>query len=249
MRRRNCAPLARGAQISYGTRNARNDSMYRTLILVFCTSVSCAHTRPSEMTAAEHRAEASSHEQKAKTHQEQFQPWQTLRIPSRGPFIDSPAEGTTLYNPTAQHLEAADLEMRGAAAHLAAAKTLETFEDVACQEIPRAQRAACPLLASSATEVRLTTYGVQLSLKPTVDATDINRRLNCHLAYANANGFGQPSCPLFVKGVTIRLRGLNLLEFSGNQATGPELHRQARHLFGGEPLSPASHENDLPVSK
>src|SRR4051794_26213377 len=95
--------------------------------------------------------------------------------------------------------------MRAAADHLRAARRIEAFEDARCQDIAPAVRSACPLLASAVTKVTEMPRGVVLYLKPEVDAVDTHRRLDCHLAYAQSQGFERPSYSLFVKGMTLSL--------------------------------------------
>jgi hypothetical protein len=183
-----------------GTRAAPG-AVVRTLFITLVFALSCSHTR-DELTASEHRSEAARLEENARKESAQYDPGQTVRFPGRDPYVQTPDDWTTTYNPTVEHLYTADRELRAAAEHLAAAKTLETFESAACQQIPAAERAACPLLASSVAQVRETPAGIDLVLKPTVDGDDTQRRLSCHLAYAGAKGFTQPSCPLFVRGTT-----------------------------------------------
>lgn len=202
--------------------------MNRALIATVAVALqlSCAHD--ANLTADEHRAEADRHAREADRE----------RAEAAGGHTRTPAiRGQTGadYDPAEAHLSAADSEMRRAAAHLAAAKELERFEDQACAAIAPAERAACPLLASSVARVRETRVGVELVLKPSVDAADTNRRLNCHLAYARANGFAKPSCPLFVAGMAIRLLDGGVIEMSGPGDVGVELQKQARRIFGAAP--------------
>jgi hypothetical protein len=213
----------------------------RPALLVAALCLSCSHTRPAELTAAEHRAEAAEHLDNARREAAQYDPGQTARSDGRPSYVNAPADWTTTYNPTADHLAAADTEMRKAAEHVAAARRLELFEAKACRDIPPAERSACPLLASWVTAVRDTRSGVELTLKPGIDGPDTHRRLDCHLAYAEANGFAKPSCPLFVSGMTIRLRDSRVLVLSGDT---PEIARalqqQARRIFAPEPPAPAA---------
>lgn len=217
----------------------------RRVILSALFLLGCAHTRPEELTADEHRAEADRHAARAKEEESQFREGQSVRFPSRTPFSEPGGEWVA-YNPTEHHLDRADRELRSAAQHLAAANRLETFEDAACKQIPRAERAACPLLASWVTQVQETREGLRLVLKGNVDGEDVNRRLNCHLAYAYASGFDRPSCPLFVKGMKIRLAKEGLLEMT---AEDPEVARklraEARRLFTGA-TAPVSQREEMP---
>jgi hypothetical protein len=201
-------------------------------------ALSCSHARPAPLTASEHRAEAARHEQTARQEAARYDPEQTERYPGRSPWRQSPSDWTTTYNPTEAHLAAADREMREAAEHLAAAHRLELFESAACESIPPVERAACPLLASSVLVVRNTKSGVELTLKNGVDGAETHRRLDCHLAYAEANGFQRPSCPLFVPGMSISLKDARVLVLRGDTPqVARQLQEQARRIFAPEVVS------------
>ncbi|MBK7857840.1 MAG: hypothetical protein IPJ65_04275 [Archangiaceae bacterium] len=217
--------------------------MNRKLLAAAVLAVSCSHSRPEEMSAAEHRAEARVHQENARREAGQYNPGLTVQGPMAPRRYGDPAGNESLfeYNPTAKHLETADREMRRAADHLAAARSLEAFEAGACRDLAPAERSACPLLASWVTTVRDTRLGIELELKPEVDAADTHRRLDCHLAYAEAKGFERPSCPLFVKGMSIRLRNQRVLVFSGETPqVAKELQEQARRIFAPERIVPAA---------
>jgi hypothetical protein len=202
-----------------------------TLAMLFLAG--CAHTRAEELTVEEHQAEARAHTDKARQEEAQYQEGNTVRFPARSPFADPNGEWVS-YNPTEQHLDRADRELRAAAAHSAAAKALASFEDKACAGIPGAERAACPLLASVVTQVQETRTGLRLVFKETADVADIHRRLSCHLAYAQATGFDRPSCPLFVKGMAITLESKGVLAFTAEQpAVARRIQEEARRVFTG----------------
>jgi hypothetical protein len=208
----------------------------RTLIIAAALAFSCTTTRPEEMTAVEHRNAASMHEQEAERQRSLYNPGLTREVPVRSPFVDSSERLTGGYNPTAEHLLTADREMRSASDHLKAAKRLEQFEDARCKDIPPAVRSACPLLASSVEYVTEVPNGVVLYLKPEVDAVDTHRRLDCHLAYAQAEGFSRPSCPLFVKGVSLSLElsPRHAIDFfADDPAVAEQIKVQARSIFLG----------------
>jgi hypothetical protein len=204
----------------------------RYALLIATLSLSCSHSRSAELTAAEHRAEAEVHLRNARKEAAEYDATQTTRFPGRDPYVASPSDWTSTYNPTGEHLAAADAEMRKAAEHVAAARRLEAFENAACRDIAPEERSACPLLASAVTAVHETKFGVELALKPGVDGADTHRRLDCHLAYAEANGFDRPSCPLFVRGMSIRLRDSTVLVLSGTTLdVAKALQEQARRIF------------------
>ncbi len=204
--------------------------MNRALIAAVSLLMSCVHNE--RLTVDEHKAEAARHEDAAERER-------ALADHSRLAPATRNFAGTD-YDPRAAHLSAADSEMRRAAAHLAAAKDLERFEGEACAQIPPAERAACPLLASQVERVRETPAGIELVLKAHVDGPDTHRRLDCHLAFARANGFAKPSCPLFVQGMSIRLQSDKVIEMTGKGEVAVELQRQARRIFGVEPAPAVS---------
>ena len=199
----------------------------------FFFAVGCAHQ--TELTAAENRNEAAIHQAKAAQEQAKYDPNESKsQVRPVGPQGIDHLSPEFSYNPTAEHQVAADKELRAAAAFLAAAHKLETFEDLDCKDIAPAQRSACPLLASSVIEVRHTSRGFQLVMKPSVDVADTQRRLKCHLSYARSIGFERPSCPLFVKGMDLHRVGEDVIEFEGNSpAVATELRKQASRIFGG----------------
>ncbi|MBL8951651.1 MAG: hypothetical protein JNK82_12795 [Myxococcaceae bacterium] len=199
-----------------------------------------------ELTAQEHRIKADEHEARADAEARKFDPSQTREAVARSPFADvggSLPDGTMkAYNPTSQHLQAADREMRAAANHDKAAAKLEAFEDAACEQIPSRMRASCPLLASQVSLVQNDKKGVLLTIKDGSDAKDIEQMLQCHLAFARANGFDRPTCPLFVKGMTIRMVAPKVLALEGNTPEiARQLQAQAHRIFTG-PTAP------IPVS-
>lgn len=185
------------------------------LLCALLLTAGCAHT--DDLTAAENRNEASLHRARGVEEQRQFDPNQTQQPQRQVSRANDPAMLTPefSYNPTEGHQFAADAEFRKANEHLRAANKLESFEDEACRDISAGERASCPLLGSYVSEVRHTSKGFQLAMKPTVDVDDVTRRLSCHLAYARTTGFERPSCPLFVRGTSIRRVG-EAIAFEGD---------------------------------
>lgn len=214
--------------------------MTRVLLLAVLVTA-CSHAEDKQLTAAEHRELAAMHEARAEAERNQFDPSQSRGPIQRTPFTNLPDSVATEYNPTAGHLTAADREMRRAAEHSKEAAKLEAFEDVACSSLPKEQRAACPLLASQVKLVQNDKKGVRLTIKETADAAQIEKRLQCHLAYAKSIGFDQPTCPLFVKGMSISMAGPKVIALHGDS---PEIARslqeQARRIFVGESNVPVS---------
>jgi hypothetical protein len=191
----------------------------------------CAHT---DLTAAENRNEAAIHRARAREEQSQFDPLQQQRPLRQGAL--NPTDGAMVpefsYSPTESHLFSADAEFRAANEHLRVANTLESYEDAACRDVPTGQRAACPLLGSYVREVRHTPTGFELVMKPDVDVGDVSRKLDCHLAYARSVGFDRPSCPLFIRGLSLRRERTDAIAFAGDtRAIALELQAQADRVF------------------
>ena len=207
----------------------------RALPVVMVALMACTHVHPTDMTAAEHRNEATILKAEAQSEQNQYSPQDTRLMPmAMSPLAQVPAERIATYNPSDEHLAKADADMRAAAAHLAAAKKLESFEALACQGLSVAERSSCPLLASSVAQVRHIPMGFQLVMKPGVEVDKTKQMLSCHLAYAEKTGFDRPSCPLFVKGSSISRVGDTIIEFTGSNAqVAAELQTQAGRVFRG----------------
>lgn len=214
--------------------------MTRLLAAVLIVTA-CSHAEDKALTAAEHRQLAELHEARAEAERAKFDPSKTRGPIARSPFSNLPDSVVTEYNPTAAHLTAADRELRRAAEHSKQAAKLEAFEDVACQALPKEQRAACPLLASQVKLVQNDGKGIRLTIKESADASEIEKRLQCHLAYAKTIGFDQPTCPLFVKGMSIKMAGPKVIALHGDSPeVTRQLQEQARRIFVGEASVPVS---------
>jgi hypothetical protein len=108
------------------------------------------------------------------------------------------------------------------------------FENEACTGLSDGERSSCPLFASSVSRVQSTPKGFLMTMKPTADAPQTFQRLRCHLAYANASGFDRPSCPLFLKGTTLRRVDDSGIAFDGDsEAVAIALRATARKVFVG----------------
>ncbi|MDP3501158.1 MAG: hypothetical protein Q8S33_12515 [Myxococcales bacterium] len=210
---------------------------HRLLSLTLLT-LSCTHVRAKDSTVAEHQNEAAIHQARAREERAKFDPTEVRRVPPRSPIMLGPETGAGAiaesYNPTSGHLAAADRELREANAHLAAAKTLTTFENEACAGLSEGERSSCPLLASSVSRVQSTKRGFVMTLKPEVDPQQTYRMLSCHLAYAVASGFDRPSCPLFLEGTMLARVGDDGIGFVGDtDAVAVALRASARRVFTG----------------
>ena len=136
-------------RVHAGIRAAHFTGM-RTLILTVLGLLACAHVEPKELTVDEHRNEASLHEQRAQEERQKYDSSAMVR-PAPRPQGSTPfgMEGANLgsFNPTEEHLRAADLEMLAANEHLVAARSLLAFEHRACEGMSEAERSACPKTA------------------------------------------------------------------------------------------------------
>ena len=221
---------------------AQTRLMRASMVVLGVMAASCSHVKAESQTVDEHRTEAEIHLENAREEQAQADPAQPMRPAPRGPGspmfgqLDVPFEP---YFPSDEHLQAADRELAAANAHLAAAKSLEKFEDKACEGVSAGERASCPLFASTVRRVDWVKDGFKLTFKQVTDAAQTFPRLRCHLAYAVASGFDQPSCPLFLKGTTLRREGTDAIAFeSDSPEVAVALRAQARRIFPASKTAP-----------
>ena len=172
---------------------------------------SCSHSEPSartrELSAAEHRQEASRERMLAEEDYARYQPRATGPLPGGvGGYPDAPRVYPVdifPYNPTERALSQAEAHLRHAREHEAAAAALERFEDAECKSFSPKMRAACPLLGP-VEAVEDLTDGVRLTLAAGVPLEPVLAEMRCHLAFARARNFeGVPDCPLYLRGVEI----------------------------------------------
>ena len=109
-----------------------------------------------------------------------------------------------VYNARNGHLARAQELSEHARQHEAAAASLEKFEDAECKQFPPATRSACPFLGP-VTQITDLPNGVRVQLASGARADAVLAHMRCHLAFAEARGFGAAaSCPLYIKGIEIR---------------------------------------------
>ncbi len=205
------------------------------MVVLGVMAASCSHIKAENQTVDEHRNEAAIHLEKAREEKAQSDPAQVMRPAPRGPGnamfgqVDVPFEA---YQPSDEHMMAADRELAEANSHLAAAKSLEKFEDKACEGVSAGERASCPLFASAVRRVEWMEDGFKLTFKQSGEAAKTFPRLRCHLAYAVASGFDRPSCPLFLEGTTLRQDGADGIVFGSDSVeVAIALRAQARRIF------------------
>jgi hypothetical protein len=169
-----------------------------TLLLVGCASR--APVRPDDLSAADHREEASREREAAAAERARFDP--NARAMSRFQVQNMPY--LSEYNPTERYLRSAAAHTAHAREHEAAAAALEQFEDDACKPLTPAARAACPVLGPLS-GIEDIDGGVRVRL---ADANALDQTIalmRCHLAYARARAFAVVAdCPLYMRGVEIR---------------------------------------------
>lgn len=108
-----------------------------------------------------------------------------------------------IYNARGEHLARAQELREHARQHEAAAAALETFEQAECKQFPPSTRSACPFLGPVVAIEDIPT-GVRVRLANGTRTDAVLAHMRCHLAFAEAHGFGAAaSCPLYVKGIAI----------------------------------------------
>lgn len=193
----------------------------------------CAH---AELTGEEHREAAARDLKAAEQERAKFDPGATaVAVDPRGAFADDPA-GPRFYNPTADSLDKADRKMQSAFKHLEAARKLEAYQDLACSNLPTAQKTACPLIGPSLVKVEEGSRGVILHFSSVERAKELVEQMRCHLAFAQANDFDRVPCPLYMKGVQIAASGDKAIAVtSADPAVAARVRLEARQLFGQAP--------------
>jgi hypothetical protein len=162
--------------------------------------------KPDDMSAAQHRAEATRENEAARQHAEDYDPHATVPSPFRPAGAAAPGDflfPMSVYNPTDGELTRADEHRAHARAHERAAEALERFEDAECLNFPPSTRAACPLLGPVA-HVDDVPGGVRVKFVPGTRVDAVFAHMRCHYAYARARAFEEAtSCPLYMRGIDI----------------------------------------------
>lgn len=84
--------------------------------------------------------------------------------------------GRGAFNLTHDHLREADREFRAEKEHLAAARSLLSFEHRACEGLSKGERSSCPLFASRVSLIELTQTGLRIVFQTQVDVDQTWRR-------------------------------------------------------------------------
>ncbi len=200
-------------------------------------------TRPDDMTAEAHRIAAEADQGQASEHLKRYDPDAIVTPGSRyNPYVGSNEDGSSYsdfywdvqsYNPTERHLSASAQLERHAADHLAAAESLDNFEELACKAFPPQTRGACPLLGQIEAAKDIP-GGVRFRFSEGVDVNAAVAHIHCHLAFARTTEqIGMESCPLYITGVEMTRFGSSAaVELSvGNEEDLKVLRQRVReHL-------------------
>jgi hypothetical protein len=215
--------------------------------LVSVVLTNCAHQRFEEMSVDQHLAEAMKAGTAARDEEKEYAPGQaSMAEAGMSPWTDaSPPEQFRAFHPTADHLLAANRDLREAQRHVQAAAALQDSERAACGSKSTAQRAECPAVTTSVRGVEPAARGIRLLLKKHADGSTLAGSMQCHLAFARAAGFDKvPSCPLSTRGESVVLEdgGRVIALLGDSQAAQAALRRQARALFPLQPTPSTARE-------
>lgn len=213
-----------------------------TTILVSGCGHYRAETDPDAMSEEAHRQRADASHARASRHEAQIDSSQ-IRVSdtSHGgyegiaggddPGSTHPTPPGQIMDPTAGHRREARRLRDLAREHRVAADALVAFEAVECVEVPRSERAACPLLGVVEAVQRIE-GGVGLELSANTDVSRVAARARCHVAFGRRQGReGMSSCPLYVEGTEVELEGRRLILRAREPSAAEELHRRAaRHV-------------------
>ena len=175
-----------------------------TILLAGACGGAAPAVKPDEMSAAQHREEASRNVRAADAHERQYVPTGVDMPPAgdgNGPVYNF---SIGVYNPTEGHLVAAERLRQHAAEHRQATKRLEQFEAKECKQFPPTTRPACPLLGP-VVKIDDIPGGIRAIFAPGARVDAILAHMRCHFAYAQTRGFADTAgCPLYLRGIEIR---------------------------------------------
>jgi hypothetical protein len=175
------------------------------------------NVKPTDMSAADHRAEAQHQQQLAQEDADHYRPGaaRVVALPPVGGADSAAIEfPISVYNPTDGYLRQADEHRAHAREHEKAAAALEKFEEGECRAFPERTRAACPLLGP-VTKIDDVAHGVRVTFVPGTRVDAVAAHMRCHYAYAKAHGFdARVSCPLYMPGLEIKQDGANAVDIA-----------------------------------
>jgi hypothetical protein len=208
----------------------------KSLVIASLLGAACAarepNVKPTDMSAADHRAEAQHQRQLAQEDADRYRPGAARVIVPSAPGANEAggiAFPITVYNPTDGFLREADQHRAHAREHEKAAAALEKFEEGECREFPEQTRAACPLLGP-VTKIEDVQRGVRVTFAPGIRVDAVVAHMRCHYAYARAHGFdARVSCPLYMPGIVIEPAGNSAVEIHARtKAEVDDLRARAR---------------------
>lgn len=234
------------------------------MLLISLLAPACATTPegtlPHDMSARQHDLEAARHTEAARAHVERYGPNAAVARSACAPPLATETAGicwTSVQNPTAEHLRAAEAHRAEAASHRAASAALRAAEARACVGISEQDRDMSPIervediasiqpliesVTTDAQEPLVTrTAGVVVTFRavPGLTAEWLQRLINCHLARNAARGHfveEMPNCPLVPKGVAARVSstgdGFTVTIRAADDATAAEILARAERLRG-----------------
>lgn len=231
---------------------------FRLFALFLLGACAAKGTRPHDMAAEAHEAEAESAKASAAEHAGQYGPAAsetTLRCHAgKGGRVCWSA----LTNPTAEHLRSAEAMSKLAAEHRAASEALRSAEAAACADLAAEDRDISPFAYTAdvvAVDALTVTHGagktgsietvgavVTVRAVPGLTAEWLQRVVDCHVARAASLGHaapGMPDCPLVPAGVSAKVAstgsGFQVEIRSADGEAAGEVLARARRLLGPSP--------------
>lgn len=196
--------------------------------------------RPDDMSAAEHDRAAHQQEAVAEAHDANYDPAATATqarpAHASGVLDVTGLDGPpTVYNPTEEHHDQAEVHHQHAEDHAAAADALRHFEQTECHGVAANARASCPLISGLASADRID-GGVRIHLAPGVASDATLAQIRCHLAFARSRGYeGMAECPLYLRGLEVRAGANGTIEIVAHDSATVDLLRTriGTHVAGG----------------
>lgn len=227
-------------------------------LLVMACATTPVGAQPHDMSADEHDREAEQHDRVAQTHAEQYDARATAVRSACAPPLGTEATAvcwSSVRNPTAEHVRAAEAHRAAAAGHRAASAALREAEASTCAGIAAQDRDMSPFehvediasvkpliedVTTDAQEPLVTrTAGAVVTFRavPGLTAEWLQRIINCHLARNATRGHvveEMPDCPLVPKGVIVRVSstgdGFAVSIRADDEATAREILARAERL-------------------
>ena len=215
-----------------------------TLVLAACSSTPGGH--PHDASVAQHEAMAANEDTNAGAHAAQFDA--AAKVPRTRCSHGQGEDGvcwSSLANPTAEHLKAAEQHRKMAADHRAASQALRDAEASACAGLsdldrdmspfahrediasvaPLESRSTGKLLAVTRSEGAIVTFRAT----PGLTAQWLQRIVSCHLARSAAMGHVMPEmpyCPLVPKDVSASVTATDTGFAVAIRSDDPEVARE-----------------------